>query len=168
MISVISGTCSGRLLSHLRPQILKLAEKTCAQPTSTGPNISNPLEAYEVEFSTASLSVKIREWTSTLGHRRLIIPSETTVFLRVLESVVDMSFGEIAFISFFDVNFSLFSYRNSFECIPYVFPQKGSRDVNAAGIFKVFPQFFKSLALDIALHTPSTKTSDKCLYSFQI
>lgn len=51
----------------------------------------NPLEAYEVNFSGSSMVFKIKEWSSTLGHRRVIMPTESSVTIKVVESVVDMS-----------------------------------------------------------------------------
>jgi hypothetical protein len=59
--------------------------------STTGPNIFNPLEAYEIDFSASSLSVKIKEWSATLGHRRVIMPTESSFIVKVVESVVDMS-----------------------------------------------------------------------------
>jgi hypothetical protein len=71
--------------AHLRPQALVTV-------SSTGPNLLNPLEAYEVDFSGSNLSLKMKEpllrWDT-----RLIIPYETTLPLKVVESVVDMSKG---------------------------------------------------------------------------
>jgi hypothetical protein len=59
--------------------------------STTGPNIFNPLEAYEMDFSASSLSVKIKEWSATLGHRRVIMPTESSFIVKVVESCVDMS-----------------------------------------------------------------------------
>jgi len=83
--SLVSGAMSGSAGAHLRPQ--KLSSKV----SSTGPNIFNPLEAYEVEFSGSNISLRMKEMTASLGHRRLIIPTETTLSIKVVESVVDMS-----------------------------------------------------------------------------
>jgi hypothetical protein len=80
-----SGKLGGSVKCHLKPQ------KLTPSVTTTGPNIFNPLEAYEVDSSGSNFSVRLKESTTSLGHRRLIIPSETTVKLRVVESVVDMS-----------------------------------------------------------------------------
>jgi len=82
--SFLSATTSGRVSCHLRPQNLSL-------PTN-GPSMLNPLEAYEIDFADSSVSLRIKEFTSTLGHRRIIIPTETTFNINVVESVVDMSF----------------------------------------------------------------------------
>jgi hypothetical protein len=49
------------------------------------------LKAYEIDFSGSSLSVKIKESSTSLAHRRIILPPETTVMVKVVESVVDMS-----------------------------------------------------------------------------
>jgi hypothetical protein len=83
--SVLSGELTGRVSSHLRPQMLSSSLST------TGPNIFNPLEAYEIDFSGSSLSYKVKESTSTLGHRRVIIPTESTIAAKVIDSVVDMT-----------------------------------------------------------------------------
>lgn len=84
--TIISGAITGQLSGHLRPQPQPLS---CS--TSTGPNIKNPLEAYEVDFSTSSLAVKIKECSTTLGHRRVVVPTETFIGVKIVESVVDMS-----------------------------------------------------------------------------
>jgi len=80
-----SGKLGGSVKCHLRPQNLTPSVST------TGPNVFNPLEAYEIDFSGSNCSLRLRESTTSLGHRRIIIPSETTMKLRVVESVVDMS-----------------------------------------------------------------------------
>jgi hypothetical protein len=82
---VLSGGLTGRISSHLRHQAFSNSLST------TGPNIFNPLEAYEIDFSASSLSVKIKEWSATLGHRRVIMPTESSFIVKVVESVVDMS-----------------------------------------------------------------------------
>ena len=82
---MLSGGLTGRISSHLRHQALSNSLST------TGPNIFNPLEAYEIDFSASSLSVKIKEWSATLGHRRVIMPTESSFIVKVVESVVDMS-----------------------------------------------------------------------------
>lgn len=80
-----SGKLGGSVKCHLKPQ--KLTQSV----TTTGPNVFNPLEAYEIGFSGSNFALRLRESTTSLGHRRIIIPSETTVKIRVVESVVDMS-----------------------------------------------------------------------------
>jgi hypothetical protein len=82
----VSGLIGGSVKAHLRPQKLSLVASTI------GPNVFNPLEAYEIDFSRSSLSVKLKEFWSTLGHRRIMFPAETTLYINVLESVVDMGF----------------------------------------------------------------------------
>ena len=84
--TLLSGLISGSIKAHLRPQ--KLSSVT----VTTGPNVFNPLEAYEIDFSRSSLSVKMKEFSSTLGHRRIMFPAETTFYINVLQSVVDMGF----------------------------------------------------------------------------
>lgn len=84
--TLLSGLIGGSIKTHLRPQKLSTVAVT------TGPNVFNPLEAYEIDFSRSSLSVKLKEFSSTLGHRRIMFPAETTFYINVLESVVDMGF----------------------------------------------------------------------------
>lgn len=86
LISLLAGALTGRISGHLRPQSL-----SHHQSTTTGPNVFNPLEAYEINFSGSSLLFKIKEWSSTLGHRRVIMPTESVVNVKVVDSVVDMS-----------------------------------------------------------------------------
>jgi hypothetical protein len=83
--SLLSGVLSGSAVAHLRPQ------KMPPIVSNTAPNYFNPLEAYEVDFSGSHLLLKLKEASASLGHRRLIIPTETSVALDVVESVVDMS-----------------------------------------------------------------------------
>ena len=85
LVSLLSGALTGRISGHLRRQVLPDSS------TTTGPNVLNPLEAYEIDFSGSSLSFKIKEWSATLGHRRVIMPTESVVIVKVVESVVDMS-----------------------------------------------------------------------------
>jgi hypothetical protein len=83
--TLLSGAFTAQVSSHLRPQLLASTMST------TGPNIKNPLEAYEIDFRNSSLSFKVKESSATLGHRRIIIPTETTIAVKIVESVVDMS-----------------------------------------------------------------------------
>jgi hypothetical protein len=83
--NLTAGRLSGSIKCHLRPQQLM------SKVSTTGPNIFNPLEAYEIDFSDSSLYAKIKESTTSLGHRRIIIPTETTVVIKVVESIVDMA-----------------------------------------------------------------------------
>lgn len=83
--TLLSAKIIGSIHTHLRPQ------KLSTSITTIGPNIFNPLEAYEIDFSGSSLYAKIKESSTTLGHRRVIIPTETTFRLKVVESVVDMA-----------------------------------------------------------------------------
>jgi len=80
-----SGKLGGNIHCHLRPQALGTTM------TTTGPNIFNPLEAYEIDCSGSNLSVRIKESTTSLGHRRVIIPTETSFKVRVVKSVIDMA-----------------------------------------------------------------------------
>jgi hypothetical protein len=54
-------------------------------------SISYPLEAYEIDFSGSSVALKLKEGNSTLGHRRVILPAESTFGLVIQHSVVDMA-----------------------------------------------------------------------------
>lgn len=83
------GVILGRVKAHLRPQSSLSIKNTLI---TTGPNVFNPLEAYEIDFSGSSLSVKIKEFSTTLGHRRIMFPAESTFLIQVTESVVDMGF----------------------------------------------------------------------------
>jgi hypothetical protein len=87
LLTHFSGVIGGSIKAHLRP------ERTNLSSVSTvGPNVFNPLEAYEIDFSTTSLSVKMKEFSTMLGHRRVMFPAESTFQFRVIESVVDMGF----------------------------------------------------------------------------
>lgn len=83
----LHGIISGSVRAHLRPQ-----KMVSVVSSTTGPNIFNPLEAYEIDFSRSNLSVKMKEYTVSLGHRRVIFPSESTFVVSVIESIVDMGF----------------------------------------------------------------------------
>jgi len=86
LCTFILGTFDGCVIFHLRPQVM-------VEPrVSTGPNVFNPLEAYEIDFSGSSLSLRIKECSLNLGHRRVIVPTETTFAVNVIKSLVNMSF----------------------------------------------------------------------------
>ena len=97
----LSGVIGGTVKAHLRPQKLTAALST------TGPNVFNPLEAYEIDFSRSALTIKMREFSNTLGHRRVMFPAESTFKIKVIESVVDMGFEGTLQVLIFDI----------FECI---------------------------------------------------
>lgn len=84
----MSGVIGGSIHAHLRPQ----STDGSSNISTTGPNVLNPLEAYEIDFSNSSLLIKMREFSSTLGHRRVMFPAETTFHINIEESVVDMGF----------------------------------------------------------------------------
>uniref|UniRef100_A0A7S3VB24 Uncharacterized protein n=1 Tax=Chaetoceros debilis TaxID=122233 RepID=A0A7S3VB24_9STRA len=86
LISTIAGSVDGTIGFHLRPQDLDEVTRSISK------NFLNPLEAYEIDFSGSNVYVKISEANATLGHRRLIIPSETTIGVHIVNSIVDMSF----------------------------------------------------------------------------
>ena len=71
----------------MRPQDVNESSKSVL-----GKNIFNPLERYEIDFSGSKVFVKIIEANATLGHRRIILPSESTFGVSIVESIVDMSF----------------------------------------------------------------------------
>jgi hypothetical protein len=83
--ALTSGKLGGMIKCHLCPQ------KLTSFLLTTGPNIFNPLEAYEINFLGLSLSVQIKESLTSLGHRRIIIPTETMIRVKVVESIVDMT-----------------------------------------------------------------------------
>jgi hypothetical protein len=87
LLSTLSGAIDGTVFLHLRPQ--KMGNY---KSDTLSKNIFNPLEAYEIDFTGSNVSLKINEAKAELGHRRLIIPSETTVGLLIVKSVVDMAF----------------------------------------------------------------------------
>lgn len=86
LISTITGTFDGSVTCHLRPQNIR--EST----SSSAPNVFNPLEAYELDFSGSSVSLRLKEATFNLDHRRVIVPTETTFGVRVNRSIVNMMF----------------------------------------------------------------------------
>ena len=86
LLSLLTSSFGGKIVAHLRPQDLH------SSLLGTAPNIYNPLEAYEIAFSGSSISLKIRESSATLGHRRIIMPTETVFVVSVIESIVDMAF----------------------------------------------------------------------------
>lgn len=83
--ALTSAKVGGSIRCHLRPQ------KMLPSFSTIGPNMFNPLEAYEIDCSGSALNVRIKESMTSLGHRRVIIPTETTVKVKVVESIVDMT-----------------------------------------------------------------------------
>mmetsp|Transcript_25806 Transcript_25806/g.55526 ORF Transcript_25806/g.55526 Transcript_25806/m.55526 type:complete len:2059 (-) Transcript_25806:9-6185(-) len=86
LCSFILGTFDGSVTCHLRPQSL------VASSSSSGPNVFNPLEAYEIDFSGSSVSLRLKEASFNLDHRRVIVPTETTFAVKVDQSIVNMGF----------------------------------------------------------------------------
>ena len=84
--TALTASMNGTIKTHLRPQ------NVTSTVSSSGPNVLNPLEAYEIAFSGTDLSVKIKEYSTLFGHRRIILPAESAFVVNVLESVVDMGF----------------------------------------------------------------------------
>lgn len=87
MCSFILGTFDGSATCHLRPQQL-----TNGPTSSLGPNVFNPLEAYEIDFKGSSIALRLKEATFNLDHRRIIVPTETAFAVKVQQSVVNMMF----------------------------------------------------------------------------
>lgn len=83
--ALTSAKVGGGVRCHLRPQ------KVPPSFSTVGPNMFNPLEAYEIDCSGSALTMRIKESMTSLGHRRVIIPTETTVIVKVVESIVDMT-----------------------------------------------------------------------------
>lgn len=83
--ALTSAKVGGSIHAHLRPQ------NELPSFSTTGPNTFNPLEAYEIDCSGSALTMRVKESMTSLGHRRIIIPTETTVKVKVVESIVDMS-----------------------------------------------------------------------------
>ena len=52
----------------------------------------NPLEAFELDFSDTNILLKMKEASVTIGHRRVIFPSESTFSVTTVESILDMAF----------------------------------------------------------------------------
>ena len=86
LYSLFSGNLNGRIACLLRPL------SALATASGIGRNIFNPLEAYEIVFSGSHVSLCMKEANATLGHRRLIIPTESKFNISIVESIVDMSF----------------------------------------------------------------------------
>jgi hypothetical protein len=83
--ALTSAKVGGTVRGHLRPQRMLPSFST------VGPNMFNPLEAYEIDCSGSALTMRIKESMTSLGHRRVIIPTETMVQVKVVESIVDMT-----------------------------------------------------------------------------
>ncbi len=88
LTSNLVGTIDGTIGFHLRPQ----NQNQDAVIESLAKNLLNPLEAFEIEFSGSNVGLKLSEANVILGHRRLIMPSETTFGVYIVESIVDMAF----------------------------------------------------------------------------
>lgn len=86
LCSFVLGTFDGSVTCHLRPQ------SNSNNNSSTGPNVFNPLEAYEIDFSGSSVSLRLKEASFNLGHRRVIVPTESAFAVKVRQSIVNMSF----------------------------------------------------------------------------
>ena len=85
LCALTSAKVGGSIHAHLRPQ------NDLPSCSPTGPNTFNPLEAYEIDCSGSSITMRIKECMTSLGHRRVIISAETTVKVKVVEGIVDMS-----------------------------------------------------------------------------
>ena len=58
LCSFVLGTFDGSITCHLRPQS---ASNDASLKSTTGPNVFNPLEAYEIDFSGSSVSLRLKE-----------------------------------------------------------------------------------------------------------
>ena len=79
--SKLRGTLGGCVVVHLRPAKDKL---------EVGEVSENPLESYEIDFSDSKVTFTVKECHSTIGHRRMIVPSEATISVNAIRSVLDM------------------------------------------------------------------------------
>jgi len=72
LCSHILGTFDGSITCHLRPQSEKSSMSKMAV-SSSGPNVFNPLEAYEIDFSGSSISLRLKEASGNLVSLWLLI-----------------------------------------------------------------------------------------------
>ena len=63
LCSFILGTFDGSIMCHLRPQT---ESKNTTLTSTTGPNVFNPLEAYEIDFCGSSVSLRLKETSFNL------------------------------------------------------------------------------------------------------
>ena len=77
--SFILGTFDGSVTCHLRPQLLSNGLKS----SSSGPNVFNPLEAYELDFSGSTVALRLKEASFNLvrirRHRAIQCESVKTI-----------------------------------------------------------------------------------------
>ncbi|GMI05550.1 hypothetical protein TrVE_jg1864 [Triparma verrucosa] len=74
MISNFDGNVSGSVVVHLLP-----------------PEVGSEDEGYHIECSSSRLSVTLERALLTLSHRRLILPSNSRISIKILESKVNMA-----------------------------------------------------------------------------
>jgi hypothetical protein len=93
--SFILGTFDGSVTCHLRPQLLSNGLKS----SSFGPNVFNPLEAYELDFSGSSVALRLKEASFNLvrirGHRAIQCESmktiiDSSVFVAVIRTIAEL------------------------------------------------------------------------------
>jgi len=81
LCSFILGTFDGSVTCHLRPQPLSSGLKS----SSSGPNVFNPLEAYELDFSGSSVALRLKEASFNLVRIR----EHGAIHVRTFEAIID-------------------------------------------------------------------------------
>jgi hypothetical protein len=89
LCSFILGTFDGTVTCHLRPQTL------VASSSSLGPNVFNPLEAYEIDFSGSTVSLRLKEASFNLVRSLVCL----LLFVRGVEHYFSRVVGAIRIIA---------------------------------------------------------------------
>jgi len=89
LCSFILGTFDGTVTCHLRPQTL------VASSSSLGPNVFNPLEAYEIDFSGSTVSLRLKEASFNLVRSSVCLQ----LFVRGVEHNFSLVVGAIRIIA---------------------------------------------------------------------
>lgn len=76
--SFVLGTFDGTITCHLRPQSLVASSK------SSGPNVFNPLEAYEIDFSGSTVALRLKEASFNLVSLHLSWVGEFREYSRLI------------------------------------------------------------------------------------
>jgi hypothetical protein len=85
LCSFILGTFDGCVTCHLRPQSISKSV------SSSGPNVFNPLEAYEIDFGGSSVSLRLKESSFNLVSWYALVAFRSDVYVRSLLSVILIS-----------------------------------------------------------------------------
>lgn len=85
LCSFILGTFDGCVTCHLRPQSISKSV------SSSGPNVFNPLEAYEIDFGGSSVSLRLKESSFNLVSWYALVAFRSDVYVRSLLSVILVS-----------------------------------------------------------------------------